>query len=181
MSRVAPWLAREQCCSGSTAGSLAHGRAARPPPEVTQLLAGGPGLLPCFTRRGAEVPSRSAALQRLLWGLAVRPSGPGAVSPREGGSRVVVLCPGRELHSLPRFCRYGQARGCPGCGSCRLITCCPGPAPRGRRAVPGPCAAPWAGPGRRAAGPAPGACAAGAAGTARTCRPSCRWPACSCP
>lgn len=140
-----------------------------------------------LAQQGVEVPNCSAALRRLLWrggSLAMRPSGTGAASPREEGSRVIALCPGGELSDPPWVCRYGQTWRCPACGSCWLVTYCPGPAPPGKQAGPGICAAPGrAGPGRCAAGPgpAPGARGAGAAGTAQMYRPSTQWPACSCP
>ena len=139
-----------------------------------------------LARWGAEVPNRSAALRRLLRGSpAMRPSGLEQLRPgRKGGSRAVALHPGGELSSPPWVCRHGQAWQWPGCGSRWLVTCCPGPAPRGRQAGPGTCAAQGrAGPGRCAAGPgpAPRACGADAAGTAQMYRPSAQWPACSCP
>lgn len=47
--RVAPWLAREQCCMGN----LAQGRAAWPHPDTTHGRQPWlPPLLHCFTRLG---------------------------------------------------------------------------------------------------------------------------------
>lgn len=84
---VAPWLAREQCCTGS----LAQGRAAWPHPDTTT---GGPGLLPCsavLPGWGAEVPNCSAALERLLWGPHRAPLG--ALSTFTQGRREQGHCP----------------------------------------------------------------------------------------
>lgn len=117
--------------------------------------------------------------------VAVLPLGTGAALPKEGGDRVSPCCPeAGGSAALLASCGDGQAWQRPGCGCHRHVTCCPVPAPQGRKAGPETSAALGrAGAGSYAVGqgPAPAARGACAAGTAQTCRPSARWPACSCP
>lgn len=117
--------------------------------------------------------------------IAVLPLGNGAALPEEGGDRVGPCCPeAGGSATLLVSCGDGQAWRCPGCACHWRVMYCPGPAPQGRQAGPETSAALGrAGAGSYAAGQGlalevRGACAAG---TAQTCRPSARWPACSCP